>query len=69
MPQPEYAEEVAKSIMMSRYNQQYSEIDKIPSNDLLFFLRLVEAEEIYTKKKLDDLEADMERLKNKARSR
>jgi len=55
--------------MMSRYNQPYTEIEKIPYMDFLFFLRLVEAEEIYNKQESDKLESEMKRMKNKMRNR
>lgn len=69
MPQLDYTDKVAKSIMMSRYNQSYTEIEKIPYTDFLFFLRLVEAEEIYNKQETDKMESEMKRMKNKMRNR
>jgi len=69
MPQIDYAPHVAKSIMMSRYNQPYSEIKDIPYSDLLFFLRLVEAEDQYTKNEMDKQKAETNKMKNKMRRR
>lgn len=53
---------VAESILMSRYNQSYSEIKDIPIKTILFILRLAEAEDLYQKK-------EMEKLKNKGKGR
>jgi len=69
MPQIEYTRQVADSIMMSRYNQPYSEIKDIPYTDLLFFLRLVEAEDQFTQNEMDEQKVKMNRLKNKMRRR
>jgi len=69
MPQLDYTDKVAKSIMMSRYNQPYTEIEKIPYINLLFFLRLVEAEEIYNKQETDKMESEIKRMKSKMRNR
>jgi len=55
--------------MMSRYNQPYTEIEKIPYINLLFFLRLVEAEEIYNKQETDKMESEIKRMKSKMRNR
>ena len=53
---------VAQSILMSKYNQQYSEIDNIPSKVVLFLINLYSAENQYEK-------AEMEKAKKKSKGR
>ncbi len=43
---------------MSKYNQPYSEINEIPTETVMFLLRMAEAEADYQK-------AEMDKLKNK----
>lgn len=47
---------------MGRYNQPYSEIENIPLKTSLFLLRLAEAEDQYTKQKIEQA-----KMKNKGR--
>ena len=53
-------ESVAKAMLMSRYHQPYSEIEKMPLRTVLFLLRLAEAEDAKMK-------ADMKKNKRKWR--
>ena len=53
---------VAESILMSRYNQQYSEIKDIPLKKVLFLLNLAMAEDQYQ-------EAEAKKLKAKTKGR
>lgn len=53
---------VAEALLMSRYNQQYSELKDIPTKTILFMLRLAEAEDFYQKK-------EIEKIKNKSKGR
>jgi len=48
------------AILMSRYNQPYSEIDEMPTEEVIFLLRLIEAEEAFEK-------AEMKKLKKKGK--
>ena len=57
---------LAQSILMSRYNQQYSEIDNIPSKTVLFLLNLAENEDLYQQAEMKKAKA---RMKNKGRGR
>lgn len=53
---------VAQSVLMSKYNQQYSEIKDIPLKTVLFLLHLASAEGEYEK-------AEAKKLKSKIKSR
>jgi len=46
------------AVLMSRYKQPYSEIDNIPTETVIFLIRLIEAETEYE-------EAEMKKIKNK----
>lgn len=46
------------AILMSRYNQPYSEIDDIPTETVIFLMRLIEAENDYE-------ESEIKKIKNK----
>ncbi|MHA1211019.1 MAG: hypothetical protein ACTSSH_01030 [Candidatus Heimdallarchaeota archaeon] len=47
---------------MATYNQPYSEVKNIPFDDCVFFASLKNAEDVYTKDKMNE-------LKNKGRGR
>lgn len=47
---------------MGRYNQPYSEIEKMPYKTVMFLLRLTEAEDKYQKQKIEQA-----KKKNKGR--
>ena len=49
---------VVDGMLMSKYNQLYSEIDNIPTKTVIFLMRLAEAEDAHQ-------EAQMKKLKNK----
>ena len=53
---------IAEAVLMSRYNQPYSEIENMSTKTILFMLKLAEAEDFYQKK-------EMEKLKNKGKGR
>lgn len=57
---------VAQSILMSKYNQQYSEIDNIPLKTVLFLLNLTNSERQYEEAEMKKAKAKM---KNKGRGR
>lgn len=44
---PELSSLVTEAILMSEYHQQYSELDKIPIETVIFLLRLLENQKIY----------------------
>ena len=50
---------VAQSILMSKYNQQYSEIKDIPLKMVLFLLNLASAEDKYQEAEMKKAQAKM----------
>ena len=54
---------------MARYNQSYSEIQNIPLLKCMFFVRLAEAEDEYTKQKIDKQQKESKKNMSKIRTR
>lgn len=54
---PELSEDYIKAVLMSRYNQQYSELDDMSYKTVVFLLRLAENEDIYIKQKINQAKA------------
>lgn len=42
-----------KAILMEHYNQRYSDLDDMPIKEVMFFLRLYEAKQVYEKQMMD----------------
>ena len=55
---------LAQSVLMSKYNQQYSEIENIPVKTVMFLLCLAEAEGQYQESEMKKAQA---KIKNKRR--
>lgn len=54
-----YTDQMIEAILMSRYNQQYSEIQEMPLSKILFFIRLAEAEDQLEKQEAEKQKAEM----------
>ena len=63
LPGKEYNLLVMKAALMSRYNQQYSEIVKMPYKDVLFLMALLESEEKFTKQELEKQQQQIKRMR------
>lgn len=50
---PSVSDSIVEAVLMARYNQPYSEIQNIPLLKCMFFVRLAEAEDEYTKQKIE----------------
>ena len=55
---------LAQSVLMSKYNQQYSEIENIPLKTVMFLLHLANAEGQYQESEMKKAQA---KIKNKGR--
>ena len=55
---------LAQSVLMSKYNQQYSEIENMPLKTVLFLLNLAYAEGQYQETEMKKTQA---KIKNKGR--
>jgi len=44
---------MVEALLMARYHQSYSELQNIPFRKIIFFVRLAEAEDAYTKQKME----------------
>lgn len=60
VPQKDCSEYLIKAVLMSRYHQPYSEIEKIPLKEIIFYKHLIAAED-------RKAEIEMEKLKKQAR--
>ena len=61
-PADEYTDEMIEAILMSRYNQSFSEIQEMPLTKIMFFIRLAEAEDEYEKQELRKQQAKSKRM-------
>lgn len=50
---PELATLVTESILMREYHQQYSELDAMPIETVIFLLRLLENQQLYEKQEYE----------------
>lgn len=52
-------------MMMSRYNQQYSEIQKMPYKDIVFYTSLIEAEDTLQKEMMEKQNREIKKMRLK----
>jgi len=43
-----------RAILMARFHQRYSDIDDMKYKDLIFFMRLLDAEDKYAEQKINE---------------
>ena len=48
---------IAEAVLMSRYNQPYSEIKDMSTKTVMFMLKLAEAEDFYQQKEIDKMKS------------